>query len=308
MKNEKGELQNSRSIQLAIAPIGWTNDDLPELGGDIPFEQCISEMALAGYLGCEIGNKFPDDPQTLKHYLNLRGLQVCNQWFSYELTTKSWVENKEAFAEHLDFLATMNCTIVGGGEVGNSCQGRLDIPVFEGKGMLNSQEEWKKFTFSLNELGKMAQDKGLKLSFHHHMGTCIQTLDETLRLLDMTDERYVGLNYDCGHFYFSGEDPVEALQKCLPRVTHVHLKDIRPNVLHRVKEERMSFLAAVKTGVFTVPGDPEGCIDFDPIFTLLKENGYRGWWVVEAEQDPYKANPYEYALIARNFIRERTGL
>ena len=308
MKKQKGEKDSQVPIKLAIAPIGWTNDDLPELGGDIPFEQCISEMALAGYTGCEVGNKFPNDPQRLKYFLDLRGLQVCNQWFSYELTTKSFEENKEAFAKHLDFLSTMGCKIVGGGEVGNSCQGMVNVPVFEGKGVLNSQEEWKDFTTKLNELGKMAYEKGLKLSFHHHMGTCIQTLEETLKLLEMTEEKYVGLNYDCGHFYFSGEDPVEALKKCLSRVTHVHLKDIRPKVLHRVKEERMSFLAGVKAGVFTVPGDPEGCIEFEPIFTLLKESGYTGWWVVEAEQDPYKANPYEYALIARQFIRKNTGL
>lgn len=294
-------------IQLAIAPIGWTNDDLPELGGQIPFEQCISEMALAGYTGCEVGNKFPKDPEALTHYLQLRGLQVCNQWFSYELTSKSLEENKRTFKSHLSFLKAMGCEIVGGGEVGNSCQGK-GVPVFESKGMLTSKEEWKTFTYGLNELGKMAQDQGLKLCFHHHMGSCIQTLAETLQMLEMTDERYVHLNYDCGHFYFAGEDPVEALKKCLPRVRHVHLKDIRPTVLAQVKEEKRSFLQAVKSGVFTVPGDPEGCIAFDPIFSLLTSASYSGWWVVEAEQDPAKANPFEYALMARAFITDKTGL
>ena len=294
-------------IQLAIAPIGWTNDDLPELGGEIPFEQCISEMALAGFTGCEVGNKFPKDPQELTYYLQLRGLQVCNQWFSYELTSKSLEENKKNFESHLSFLKAMGCGVIGGGEVGNSCQG-LAVPVFEGKGMLNSKEEWQKFTYGLNELGKMAQDQGLKLCFHHHMGSCIQTLEETLRMLEMTDERYVHLNYDCGHFYFAGEDPVEALKKCISRVGHVHLKDIRPKVLRRVREERLSFLQGVKMGVFTVPGDPEGCIDFGPIFSLLRNSAYSGWWVVEAEQDPAKANPFEYACMARSFITEQTGL
>ncbi len=295
-------------VKLGIAPIGWTNDDLPELGGEIPFEQCVSEMALAGFEGCEVGNKYPRDTTALRKALDLRGLQICNQWFSYELTTKSLEENRQDFEQLLNFLEAMGAIVIGGGEVGNSCQGQLDVPVFEGKGMLQTDADWRLFCFKLNELGKIAADRGFKLAFHHHMGTCIQSLAETLRMLEETDPQYVHLNYDCGHFYFAGEDPVIALQKTISRVAHVHLKDIRPVVLDRVKKERLSFLEAVRSGVFTVPGDPEGCIDFAPIFELLKSNQYEGWLVVEAEQDPAKANPLAYAKMARQFISEQTGL
>ena len=293
---------------MGIAPIGWTNDDLPELGGEIPFEQCVSEMALAGFVGCEVGNKYPRDTTILKKALDLRGLQICNQWFSYELTTKSLEENRKDFEQLLDFLEAMGAKVIGGGEVGNSCQGQLDVPVFEGKGMLHTDADWRLFCFKLNELGKIAADRGFKLAFHHHMGTCIQSLAETLRMLEETDPRYVHLNYDCGHFYFAGEDPVEALQKTINRVAHVHLKDIRPVILDSVKKEGLSFLEAVRSGVFTVPGDPEGCIDFPPIFELLEKSQYEGWLVVEAEQDPALANPLTYAKMARQFIREQTGL
>lgn len=295
-------------VKLGIAPIGWTNDDLPELGGEIPFEQCVSEMALAGFAGCEVGNKYPRDTTVLKKALDLRGLQICNQWFSYELTTRSLEENRKRFEQLLDFLQEMGANIIGGGEVGNSCQGKLQVPVFEGKGMLNTDADWRQFCFKLNELGKMATDRGFKLAFHHHMGTCIQSLAETLRMLEETDPEYVYLNYDCGHFYFAGEDPTVALQKTISRVAHVHLKDIRPVVLDRVKKERLSFLEAVRSGVFTVPGDPEGCIDFAPIFELLEQHKYEGWLVVEAEQDPAQANPLAYAKMARRFIRGKTGL
>lgn len=298
----------AEKVQLAIAPIGWTNDDLPELGGEISFEQCVSEMALAGFAGCEVGNKYPRDTDLLKKHLALRNLQICNQWFSYELTTKSLDENRKNFEMLLDFLEEMGANIVGGGEVGNSCQGQLDVPVFEGKGMLETAADWRLFTFMLNELGKVAHDRGFKLAFHHHMGTVVQTLEETLRMLNDTDPAFVHLNYDCGHFYFAGEDPALALQQTISRVAHVHLKDIRPNVLSWVKKERQSFLHAVKAGVFTVPGDEEGCIDFAPIFQTLEEAQYEGWIVVEAEQDPAKANPLEYAMKARRFIREHTGL
>jgi len=295
-------------VKLAIAPIGWTNDDLPELGGEIPFEQCVSEMALAGFAGCEVGNKYPRDTAVLQEALALRNLQICNQWYSYELTTKSLEDNRKGFEVLLDFLEAMGARVIGGGEVGNSCQGQLDVPVFEGKGMLETDEDWRQFCFKLNELGKVAHDRGFKLAFHHHMGTCIQSLAETLRLLEETDARFVHLNYDCGHFYFAGEDPVKALAKTIDRVGHVHLKDIRPQVLERVKKDRLSFLHAVKAGVFTIPGDPEGCIDFIPIFELLQAHDYEGWLVVEAEQDPAKANPLAYAQMARSFIQKHTGL
>jgi len=298
---------NTKNIKLGAAPIIWTNDDLPELGGEIPFEQCISEMALAGYEGCEVGNKYPTDPEVLKEYLDLRGLQICNQWFSYELTTKSLAENRKNFEDLLDFLQAMGSKVIGGGETGNSCQGK-DLPVFGNKGMLNSAEEWKSYCYNMNELGKVARDRGMRLAFHHHMGTAIQTIEETDRLLDGTDPENVFLNYDCGHFTFAGEDPVLALKKYLPRTAHIHLKDVRPNILQRVHEEKWSFLTAVKAGVFTVPGDPEGCIDYDGLFEVFKNQKYEGWIVIEAEQDPEKANPLKYAKIAREFIREKLGI
>lgn len=294
-------------IRIGAAPIIWTNDDMPELGGEIPFEQCVSEMALAGYEGCEVGNKYPRDTNALREALELRGLRICNQWFSYELTTKSLDENKRNFSSLLDFLQSMGAKVIGGGETGNSCQGQIDVPVFEGKGMLEGAAAWKDYCEKMNELGKMANDRGMRLAFHHHMGTAIQSMDETDRLLDGTDPNYVWLNYDCGHFTFAGEDPVKALEKYLPRTAHIHLKDVRPNILQQVKDEKWSFLKAVKNGVFTVPGDPEGCIDYDALFSVLKKSDYEGWIVIEAEQDPAKANPLKYAKMAREFIKERLG-
>jgi inosose dehydratase len=148
----------------------------------------------------------------------------------------------------------------------------------------------------------------MKLAFHHHMGTCIQTIEETDRLLNETNPDYVYLNYDCGHFHFAGENPVTALEKYISRTAHIHLKDVRPNVLERVHQEKLSFLTAVKQGVFTVPGDKEGCIDFPSLFEVIKASDYQGWIVLEAEQDPAKANPLEYAIIARKFFNGLTGI
>lgn len=293
------------TIRLAIAPIGWTNDDLPELGGEIPFEQCVSEMALAGFKGSEVGNKYPKDPAVLNKALALRGLTICNAWFSSYLTTRPYEEVEAQFIKHRDFLHAVGARVIGAAEQGHSIQGRQDLPVFEAKPTF-TDAEWKRLCEGLNRLGERAAEKGMKLAYHHHMGTGVQTEAEIDRLMENTDSELLGLLYDTGHLVFSGEDHIRVLKKWMPRIRHVHLKDMRPVIREKAVAGRWSFLKAVKEGVFTVPGD--GCIDFRPIFDELKKAGYEGWWVVEAEQDPAKANPLEYAMKARAYIRETAGI
>lgn len=296
---------NKEKVKLGIAPIAWTNDDLPELGGENTFEQCVSEMALAGFTGSEVGNKYPKDPAVLKKALDLRGIQICNAWFSSFLTTKPLQETVDAFIKHRDFLHAMGAKMIGVAEQGHSIQGMADVPVFANKPVF-TEEEWEKLARGLEELARLAAEKDMLLSYHHHMGTGVQTLEEVDKLMEMTDPNLVYLLFDSGHFAFSGENPEEALKKHAHRVKHVHLKDVRKEVLEKVKRENLSFLQAVKEGAFTVPGD--GMIDFEPLFKILQEANYEGWFVVEAEQDPAKANPLEYAMKARAYIREKTGL
>lgn len=296
---------NKEKVKLGIAPIAWTNDDMPDLGKENTFEQCVSEMALAGYTGSEVGNKYPSDPVVLKKALDLRGIQICNQWFSSFLTTQPYEEIEKAFIEQVKFLQAMGSKIIGVSEQGHSVQGQLETPIFGCKYIMND-EEWDKVCTGLNKLGKIAKEYGITLTFHHHMGTVIQDPDEVERLMAGTDPEYVNLLFDSGHFTYCGADPLEMVQKYCSRIKHVHLKDVRPDVVEKVKAEKLSFLAGVRMGAFTVPGD--GCIDFDPIFKVLEDAGYEGYMVVEAEQDPAKANPLEYALKARKFITEKTGL
>ncbi|NLH90811.1 MAG: myo-inosose-2 dehydratase [Treponema sp.] len=293
-----------KDIRLAIAPIGWTNDDMPELGGEIPFEQCISEMALAGFEGSEVGNKYPRDPERLNKALKLRGLTICNAWFSSFLTTKSLVEVEKDFVQQCDFLYAVGARVIGAAEQGNSIQGK-PLPIFDAKPRFTN-EEWKRLTKGLNHLGALAKKKGMQLVYHHHMGTGVQTTEEIDRLMEMTDPELVGLLYDTGHLVFSGEDHLAILHKYLKRIKHVHLKNVRFEVMEKAEKEKWSFLQAVRNGVFTVPGD--GGLDFVPVFDALKSGGYKGWWVVEAEQDPAKANPLEYALIARKYIKDKAGI
>ncbi len=190
-------------------------------------------------------------------------------------------------------------------EQGHSIQGMMDTPVIDGKPCF-TDEEWQLLTRGLEDLGRLAAEKNMKVVYHHHMGTGVQTAAEIDRLMEMTDENLLSLLFDTGHLTFSGENPEDVLKKYSKRIKHVHLKDIRQDVLVRVKVEKMSFLQAVKAGVFTVPG--AGMIEFQPLFEILDEEKYEGWFVVEAEQDPALANPLEYAIKARRYIKEKTGL
>ena len=297
---------HKEKVKLGIAPIAWTNDDLPDLGGENTFEQCVSEMALAGFTGSEVGNKYPKDPDILKKALELRGIEICNQWFSSFLLTKPFEEVEKEFRAQLAFLKAMGAGIIGVSEQSHSVQGQQDTPIFGHKYCMDDAE-WDVFCKGLNRLGKIAADEyGICLTYHHHMGTVVQDEDEVERMMEETDAKYVSLLFDTGHFKYCGADPLKMVQKYAGRIKHVHLKDIRPEVVEKVKKEDLSFLEGVRQGTFTIPGD--GCIDFVPIFRVLEENGYEGYMVVEAEQDPARANPLEYAIRARKYISEKTGL
>jgi inosose dehydratase len=261
-------------------------------------------MALAGFSGSEVGNKYPKDPKVLNKALQMRGLTICNAWFSSFLTTKPYKEVEKAFIKHRDFLYAVGARVIGAAEQGHSIQGQSK-PVFEEKPVF-TDDEWVKLCEGLNKLGKVAADKGMQLSYHHHMGTGVQSAAEIDRLMENTDPKLLGLLYDTGHLVFAGEDHLAVLDKWIKRVVHVHLKDMRPAIRKNAVKGKWSFLQAVKAGVFTVPGD--GCVDFSPVFAALKKAKYSGWMVVEAEQDPAKANPLEYAIKARAYIKEKAKI
>ena len=296
---------NAEKIKLGIAPIGWTNDDMPDLGGEITFEQCVSEMALAGYKGCEIGNKYPKTVEGMHEYLDIRGLEIVNRWFSSFILTKPFEEVEKDFRENCEFLKGCGAKRIGASEQSYSIQGQMETPVFEKKYVMND-EEWKKFTDGLSKLGNIAKEYGITLVYHHHMGTVVQTAEEIDKMMDMCDPDAVYLLFDTGHLAYCGEDYMAVLKKYAKRIKHVHLKDIRPEIVAKVKAESLSFLQGVRLGAFTVPGD--GTIDFKPVFDVLDEADYEGWMLVEAEQDPAIANPFKYAKMAREYIAEKAGI
>ncbi len=293
-------------VKLGIAPIAWTNDDLPELGKENTFEQCISEMALAGFAGTEVGNKYPKNPEVLHRYLDIRGIQICNAWFSTQFTSSDPEVTYDAFITQRDFLNAMGAKVIGCSEQGNSIQG-ASKPIFDEKPVY-SEEEWEKVIQGMNHLAKLADEVNMKVCLHHHMGTGVQTTEEIDRFMAETNDN-VYLLFDSGHIVYS-EGNVQAaeelLKKHINRTIHVHLKDVRMELVKRVKDNKLSFLEGVKMGTFSIPGD--GDIDFSPIFKILEEADYKGWMVVEAEQDPALANPFECAVRVRKYINEKTGL
>lgn len=292
-------------IKLGIAPIAWTNDDMPDLGKENTFEQCVSEMALAGFTGCEVGGKYPKDTNVLKKALDLRGMSIASAWFSSFLLTQPYEQVEKDFIAHCEFLHTMGAKFCNVAEQGNSIQGKFDKAVFRDK-PYNTEEQWKLLTEGLNKLGAVAKKIGLAMTYHHHMGTGVQTAEEIDRLMAETDPELVWLLYDTGHLVCSGEDYLAILKKYLPRIRHIHLKDVRMNIRNEVKEKNMCFLDGVRAGMFTVPGD--GDVDFEPIFDIVNASDYDGWYIVEAEQDPAKANPLEYAIKARKYIRDKAHI
>ncbi|MCW9716467.1 myo-inosose-2 dehydratase [Avibacterium sp. 21-594] len=296
----------AENIKLGIAPIGWTNDDLPELGKENTFEQCISEMALAGYQGCEVGNKYPRDIEVLKHKLDARGIQICNAWFSTFFVDGKKEETIQEFIKHRDFLYAMGAKVIGCSEQSRSIQG-LEKSIFKEKTIF-SDSEWKLLAEGYNELARLAAEKGMKVCLHHHMGTGIQTPEEIDKYMNITNDD-VYLLFDSGHLYYSEgsqQAMLDVLSKYIDRIVHVHLKDVRDDIVEDVRKNDLSFLEGVKKGTFTVPGD--GVIDFRPIFEILDKHNYKGWMVVEAEQDPSVANPFEYAVKGRQYIKQVAGI
>ncbi len=293
---------DKKKIKLGIAPIGWTNDDMPDLGAENTFEQCVSEMALAGFKGTEIGNKYPTKINTLRKALNLRKLKIANCWFSTYLLTKPFYEVEAEFHKKCKFLKAMGAKVIGVSEQSYSIQGEMDTPVFEARHIM-TEEEWARLMDGLDHLGEIALEwYGIHLTYHHHMGTVIQTEADIDRMMRETNPEYVSLLFDSGHLAYCGENYMSVLRKYIGRIKHIHLKDVRPNVVAEVKRDHLSFLRGVRMGAFTVPGD--GSIDFAPIFDVIANSDYEGWLLVEAEQDPAVANPLEYAIKARKYIKQ----
>jgi inosose dehydratase len=277
-------------VRIGINPISWTNDDLPWLGGDTPLDVALSEGKAIGYQGFELGNKFPRDSAALRAVLAQHGLELVSGWYSGELARRSVEDEIAAVGAHLELLADNGAKVMVYGEVADSIQG-LPVPLYK-RPRLVRDEQWRTYAERLTAFAQHTLAQGVRLAYHHHMGAYVEAPADVDRLMALVGDE-VGLLFDSGHMTFAGGDAVAMLAKHIGRVCHVHCKDVRPRAIELARNRDWSFLEAVINGAFTVPGD--GSVDFAALIDLLRDHGYRGWLVVEAEQDPAVAPSYAYA-------------
>lgn len=305
---DKPAMFDPNQVRLGITPTGWSNSDDPsiDLVPSIPYQQILSEMALAGYKGSQMSGKYPHDMATLKKELELRDFTISEPWVGTYFTVDDDLDSQKIFHQQMEFMQEIGGNSIVVAELGGAVHQQPIAPLPNRP--IYSDRQWDKLTKGLNKLGKEAYEAGMELCYHPHVGTGVETLADIDRLMAGTNPKYLKLLLDTGHLYYAGVDPLVVAQKYGDRIKHVHLKNIRQDVLQRSIKQGLSFLDSIREGAFTVPGDQEGIIDFKPIFTALAKANYQGWLVVEAEQDPNKANPLEYALMARNYLRQETGL
>lgn len=284
-------------VKIGVNPLSWTNDDMPELGAETPLEVCLEEGRQAGYEGFELGNKFPRQLGPLRQVLAQHQLALVSGWHSGFLLQDSVDQAKASVADHLALLKGMGCKVLVFAECSRSVVGKRDMPL--SKRPVLSAEQWPEFGRCLTMLADHMAEHGIRMAYHHHMGTVVQTQQEIDYLVEHTGES-VGLLIDTGHLVFAGGDPVAVIERYGRRVVHVHCKDVRADVLQKAQADDSSFLDAVLAGVFTVPGD--GCIDYRAVLSTLKQQRYSGWLVVEAEQDPAKAHPFTYVCRAYQYL------
>jgi inosose dehydratase len=287
------------TVRIGINPITWTNDDLPELGGDIPLDTCLAEARTAGFAGIEMGGKFPRQSRELAPIMKRHGLDLVSGWYDGRLLDLGLEAEWQAVNAHLTLLRDMGCGYVVYADTSRRSGGDLFAPISQRPQLTES--EWPSYGRQLTALAERMREFGVGMAFHHHMGTIVETDAEVDRLMAVTGPA-VGLLFDSGHSAFAGGDPVALARRHAKRIVHVHCKDTRRPVLDQARAADGSFMQAVLDGVFTVPGD--GSVDFAAILSILHEAGYGGWLVVEAEQDPNKAHPLTYAKLGfANLVR-----
>lgn len=308
---------DSTKVKLGITPTGWSNsDDLTiDLNPPIPYQQILSEIALSGYKGTQNAPKFPKALVDLQRELNIRGLRISEPWVGTEFTIGKGKETFDELEKQIAFMKAMGGNTIVVAELGGAVHQQkvldengvdkgvdplVNRPRFDGK-------QWSDLLAGLNQMGKRAKEEGMQLMYHPHIGTGVENAQDICRLMADTNPEYVNLLLDTGHLYYAGVNPLTIAKQHANRIKHVHLKNIRQSVLDDSRKTGRSFLNSIRAGIFTVPGDPNGAIDFQPILQELAKVNYQGWLMVEAEQDPNKAEPLQYALMARQYLQKLIG-
>lgn len=291
------------TIRFGVSPIAWINDDMPELGGDTPLESVLSDIQEVGFAGVELGGKFPRDPAELRALLDRHGLALVGGWYSSNLLMRDADAEIEALRAHLELLHAMGSERFIIAETSNAIHGDRSRPLSQSPDL--TDDDWKIFGERMTRVADFITGQGLRLAYHHHLGTVVESGTELNRFLEVTGDS-VGLTLDTGHAALGGIDAVSVLRRAPGRVAHVHCKDVRRGIFETILAENSSFLDGVLRGMFTVPGD--GDLQFQPLFQALSDSGYSGWVIVEAEQDPAVADPRAFAMIGLGTLRAEARL
>tara|TARA_B100001093_G_scaffold225087_2_gene215755 strand:+ start:927 stop:1838 length:912 start_codon:yes stop_codon:yes gene_type:complete len=289
--------------KLGIAPIAWSNDDLPQLGGETTLETCLTESEASGFLGVETGGKFPTTPEALGPILKKHKLKLASGWFSGTVLDSDLEAEKDRALGQLTLFKELGAACMAYGETAGTIQNVRHAPLNTKRKLSN--DDFKIYGKKLTHFAEFCSDFGMPISFHHHMGTAVETERELDLLMNYTGEA-VHLLFDTGHMTFAGGNSINVINRYAKRISHVHTKDIRSSIVDNLNKDKESFLDAVLKGAFTVPGD--GNINFKEVVETLAKHNYEGWFIVEAEQDPAKANPFEMAKIGNKELRECLNL
>lgn len=295
-------------ILFGTNPIAWSNDDDWSIGDHLSLEDCLSDCRTIGFDGIEKGHKMPGEGAALKAKLGEYGLKFAAGWFSTSILVNDIETELNNLKSWIDFTKAAGGTHINACECSNTVHGNDHVPVNARPIMTDAQ--WDRFSKGYEALSELAAREGVRMGYHHHMGTIIESQADIERFMDMAG-LHTRLLLDTGHAHFGGADPVMLARKYMDRVTHIHCKNIRPAIMRQVREANLSFLEGVRRGAFTVPGDQEGCIDFEPVLRVAAEQGYQGWVVIEAEQDSARYNPLEYQGLGLRTLKEiahRVGL
>ena len=286
------------AVRFGVSPIAWINDDLPALGGNTPLESVLCDARDLGFSGIELGGKFPRDPLVLGPLLDRHQLSLAGGWYSSSLLTRSAESEIQALQPHLALLKAMHCSVFILAETSNAIHGNQECPLTATPRLADA--DWEGFGRKLTEVAGHLRQAGLRMAYHHHLGTVVESQRDLDRFLEFTDP-CVGLTLDTGHAALGGVDTLALIRTHPQRVAHVHCKDIRSTVFKDVRRASGSFLSGVLKGMFTVPGD--GDLDFAAVMQALAGVGYSGWIIVEAEQDPALANPKSFAALGLKTLR-----
>ncbi|MFD1676275.1 myo-inosose-2 dehydratase [Alicyclobacillus fodiniaquatilis] len=288
------------NVQLGISPINWINNDMLDLGDEYEIRTVLSDMQKLGFRGTEMSRKFPENPVELRNLLAEYKMVLTGAWKTVLFSTGvDFAADFASYQAHVQSLRQLGSDYVvvcdGGGSLHWDRQPRQVVAPYD-------DAAWRSLAEGLHRAGEYTRQQGMRLAYHPHVGTNVERPEAIERLLAMTDPDLVSIVFDTGHIYAGGGDPRYILRKYFGRIACVHLKDVRQNALDEMRETGALFIDAVRHGLFTTPGD--GCLDFEAIVTQLRELGYQGWMVIEAEQNPQLAEPVAYATAAKTTLEK----